>query len=200
MSPKSALCFLACAGIALTFPAVAQGEQTGTKIAVCNLTQLYQECTVSKDKRAELEAARAKAEKQLQEYRTKIDKVKRELPLYEKESAEYKGRMAKIEELANQAEAKKRVETASLERKFCDFLKEFHGLAAAKIALVAKERGYDMVLQITDLEIGKFSKAERLLNRIFTQQVIYSDKDADISGEVMAELNKDYEAEMGKMD
>ena len=184
----------------MAFPIVTHGEQAGTKLAVCNLTKLYQECTVSKDKRAELEAARAKAEKQLQEYRTKIDKVKRELPLYEKESAEYKERMARMEELANQAEAKKRVETASLEKKFCDFLKEFHGLATAKIEFVAKERGYDMVLQITDLEIGKFSKAERLLNRIFTQQVIYSDKNADITDEVMAELNKDYEAETGKTD
>jgi len=153
---------------------------------------------MSKDRRAELEAIRTKAENQLQEYQKAIEKIERELPLYEKESAEYKERKAKIEELQTEGQAKKRVETAHLEKKFSDFLKEFHAYAIQGIQAVARESQYDLVLQVADMDLAKLSKADSVLNRIFTQQVLHAEASSDLTGQVMKKLDMDYEAEKQK--
>jgi len=192
---KQSAVLLAVLGLLPVLCGKAQAEGKVTRVAICNLTTLYQECSMSKDRRAELEALRAKAEGQLQEYRQRIETIERELPLYEKDSPEYKERKAKIEALQTDGQAKKRVETAHLERKFSEFLKEFHGYALEGIEAIAKTKSYDIVLQITSMDLGKFSKAEPLLNRIFTQQVLYADEAADVTKAVMKKLDADYEKE-----
>jgi Skp family chaperone for outer membrane proteins len=195
---KKTLARLACLMFLLMPMSAVRPEGRPTNIAVCDLAKLYQECAMSKDRRAELEAIRTKAENQLQEYQKSIEKIERELPLYEKESAEYKERKAKIEELQTEGQAKKRVETAHLERKFSDFLKEFHAYALQGIQAVARSRDYDIVLQVADMDLAKLTKAESVLNRIFTQQVLHSEASTDITGEVMKKLDMDYDREKEK--
>jgi outer membrane protein len=176
--------------LGLTFLAQAHGE---TEYAVCNLSKLYQDCSVSKDKRAELEALRTKAEKDLQSYKGKIDEQLRKKPLYEKDSPEYKEIDKKIEDLKNEAGAKKKVETTNLERKFTDFLKKFHKIATEAIEAHSKEKGISFVFQIQNTELGRFSRAEPLLQKIFTQQVLFNVQSVDITEQVLKRLDKDYE-------
>jgi len=198
MMAKLSAAMLAATGLLLVLCGKTQAEDKATRVAICNLTRLYQECAMSKDRRAELEVLRAKAEGQLQEYRKKIETIERELPLYEDGSPEHKERKAKIEALRTEGQAKKRVETAHLEKKFGDFLKEFHGYALEGIEAVAEEKNYDIVLQITNLNLAKFSKPEPLLSRIFTQQVLHADGAADVTDAVMQKLDADYEKEKGE--
>lgn len=176
--------------IGLAFLAQAHGE---AGYAVCNLSKLYQDCGISKDKRAELEALRSKAEKELQSYKDKIDELLRKKPLYDTDSPEYKDIDRKIEDLKNEAGAKKRVETDNLERKFTEFLKMFHKIATDSIEEHAKENSITFVFQIQDTELGRFSKAEPLLQKIFTQQVLYNVQSVDITEKVLKRLDKDYE-------
>jgi Skp family chaperone for outer membrane proteins len=176
--------------LGLAFLAQAHGEAS---YAVCNLSKLYQDSSVSKDKRAELEALRTKAEKELQSYKGKIDELLRKKPLYEKDSPEYKEIDKNIEDLKNEAGAKKRVETTNLQRKFTDFLKKFHRLATESIEDHAKEQGIAFVFQVQNTELGRFTKAEPLLQKIFTQQVLYNVRSVDITDKVLKRLDKDYE-------
>ena len=176
--------------LGLAFLAQAHGE---TSYAVCNLSKLYQDCSVSKDKRAELEALRSKAEKQLQSYKGKIEELQRKKPLYDEGSPEYKELDKKIEELKTEAGAKKRVETANLERKFTEFLKKFHKLATEAIEEHSKGQGISFVFQIQNTELGRFTKAEPLLQKIFTQQILYNVRSVDITEKVLKRLDKEYE-------
>ncbi|MBI2191514.1 MAG: OmpH family outer membrane protein [Planctomycetes bacterium] len=177
--------------VACLLPRAAAGAPE-VRIAICNLSKLYSDCHRSKDKRAELEALRAEAEGQLKEYQQKIEECEKNLPLLEKGSQPYNEKVAEREKLRNEGEAKKRVERDHLERKFADFLKEFYDYAAAGIREVARQQGYTVVLQTSDDDLAKLRRPELLLNRVFTQGVLYADEAIDITDEVMKKLDADY--------
>lgn len=162
------------------------------RIAVCNLSKLYSDCQRSKDKRTELEVLRAEAEDQLKEYQKKIEECEKNLPLLDKGSQEYNERVAERDRLRNEGEAKKRVESAHLERKFADFLKEFYDYASDGIKEIARQQGFAIILQTSDDDLAKLRKPELLLNRVFTQTVLYSDEAVDVTEAVMKKLDSDY--------
>ena len=177
---------------ALLAVAFLPAEAKPVNVAGCNLSRVFNDCNWTKDKQAELEVRRSQVRKELESYKKKIEALERERPLAQKGSQKEKDLLAEIDRVKAETKAKAKVESAHWERKFTDFLKEFHSRALETIEVVAKQKGFDLVLQTSTKNLGGLSRAQEIQFRISTQNVLFAEKSVEITDLILEKLDDEY--------
>ena len=194
-SPQLILVLLvvAAAGLVVATGLDAQpgARQAAGPIAVCNVVEILNNCQKAKDLTAELNK-RTKAIGQEDEKRAKaIDNLTNELKLLTVGSDEYEQRFAEKQRLLINREAWLKFEQSKAMRTHQKLSREMYAEVQKAVGIVAKSRGFKIVLHQRRGKLRGNNTAE-LLSEISRRQVVYSDDAIDITASVLLSLNAAY--------
>jgi Skp family chaperone for outer membrane proteins len=187
------LLVVAAAGLVIATHLDAQpnaGKAAGP-IAVCNVVEILNNCQKAKDLTAELNK-KTKIIGQEDEKRAKaIDQLTNELKAAAPGSEVHDRLFAEKQRLLINREAWLKFEQATAMRTHQKLSREMYSDVQKAVAIVAKSRGFKIVLHQRRGRLRGKNTAE-LLSEISQRKVVYSDESVDITASVLSSLNAKY--------
>ena len=160
----------------------------GTKVAVVNLLEVFNDFEQTKTVNEQMVAYRAKlttdGEQRMQKAKEKkamLDRFNPDTPDYRKQRKEYLSMMA--ENTFWQEEQK-----ALVERNHRKWIEKTYDELMAEIGRVAKKQGYQIVITQEELD-RSISDTKLLMQQMITRKVVYAEESVDVTAVVLANLN-----------
>lgn len=164
-----------------------------TRVAVCDIVDVFNNYQRAKDLTAQLNE-RQKAIKAESEKRAKtIDSLRVEIEGLKPGSKEYEQRVNEMQRLAIERKAYLDYQEALALREHYNLTKEMYSELTDMVASIAKERGYDLVLQLDNEELNA-PNTQELLRQIHGRKVLYAAGQIDLTATVLGRLNQAYGA------
>ena len=186
------LAITAVAGLAIsTHLDAQQAAPAGGSVAVCNVVEILNNCQKAKDLTAELNKERARIEKEAEKRNTAIKTLNDELKLLTAGSKEFEQRFAEKQRLLINREAWLKFEQSKAMRNHQKLTREMYLEVQKAVGVVAKARGYKVVLFQQRGNLRAISAAD-MRAEISQRKVIYSDEKLDITSAVLSNLNAAY--------
>lgn len=164
-----------------------------TVVAVCDIAQVFDNYVRGKELSAEFrgkqDALRAEDDKKLKA----INDIKAELDGLMEGSKEYEQRLNDIQRLALERTAWRKFQTAKVDRDRLRLTREMYREIIDTVAKVAAARGIQIVLY-NKRQDEKAGSMTELLQQVELKKVLYASGSVDITDEVLAEVNKSYNA------
>jgi len=183
----------ALGGFALTrSSAQLAGGGAATRVAVCNIFQIFQDYEKAKDMLGQLDDRKAKYEAEGKKRLEKIQVLAKELDGYKPGLPEHDKALEELQRLTIERQVWMKLEEASMMRDHLRITKEMVKEVQDAIAAVAKQQGYDLVLQLEPKE-SKARNAAELVAEMSQRKVIYSSDSIDITGTVLQRINEAYQ-------
>jgi Skp family chaperone for outer membrane proteins len=194
---------LAClivVGVSLLTTAFGQNEakqapapQAATRIAVCDIGQIFGHCRQAVDLNAELRNRRATRNAEDDKRTRAGEDLSLELQELKPGSAQYEARVEELEKMRIEHAGWRELQELQLRSWHLKMTKEVYGKIVAAVGLVAKEQGIQIVL---DQEQQGFVSDEitGVLAEIARRKVLYSQPSADITETVLVRLNEEHRA------
>ena len=167
------------------------GRAAGGQIAVCNVVEVLNNCQKAKDLTAELNKERGRIESEVKKRTDAIDNLNKELKLLTPGSAEYEQRFAESQRLQINREAWLKFEQSKAMRTHQKLTREMYAEVQKAIGVVAKTRGFKVVLHQQRGPLRASSTADMRVE-ISQRKVVYSDDTVDITAGVLSSLNAAY--------
>ncbi|MDP7162215.1 MAG: OmpH family outer membrane protein [Phycisphaerae bacterium] len=165
-------------------------------VAVCNVVQILNNYQKGQDLKVklndQLKETNAESEKRSQA----IEEIRKELRGLKVGSKEYEDRFREIQRLTINHAAWLEYKNSATERYYCRLTKEMYAEVRKTIAVVAKRRGFGVVLYIQRDPLAT-NKMRELLGEISQRKILYSDPSVDITDEVLSALNEAHRAGPG---
>ena len=168
------------------------GKASPTRVAVCNVVEVFTDYQRAKDltndlnaQRDAIEAENAKRTKRGEELQTQLEGYKVGSPKHEETMEE-----------ARRHEISRRVwlqlKQQEILRKHQRLTEEMYKEIQAAVAEVAKERGFDLVIQSQPRELSPAQSVQQLIAQIDRQKVLYNAPAVDITAAILQRVNEGY--------
>lgn len=181
-------------------PARAAGAATaGERIAVANVSRIFNEMQETKDLKEQLEAKRQELATQEKEKRGAIKEMDDHLHNIKPDSPQYKEDIQKLDNAMANLESWGKVVRLEAERDQKMTMRNLFDKIKTAVANIAKQQGFDVVLadqggEFPNLEQVNFDQLRAYINQ---QSVLYAAKGVDISDAVLTLLDANYVKEKG---
>jgi len=192
-------CLLAW-GAALLTDALAQEDKAAaslssgaTRVAVCDVVQIFDNYERAKTLNATLNERKRSVDQENDKRGKEIDEISRELEGLKEGSKEYESRFIEQSRLSAERDAWLRLQNLLILREHHRLSTEMYEQIMDTIRDVAKSKGYHLVLFRDQEELMSQNSAE-LVREIAQRRVLYADPRIDITDEVLLRLNADYRA------
>ena len=160
-------------------------------IAVCDILEILNNCQKGKDLTTELNKERGRIEKEAEKRIDAIENLAKELKLLDDSSEAYEQRFAEMQRLVIDRAAWLKFEESKISRMRQQLTRKMHGEVGEVIGIVAKGRGFKIVLHRHRGKLRGTNMAE-VISEISRRKVVYSDETIDITASVLSSLNAAY--------
>ena len=160
-------------------------------VAVCSVVEILNNCQKAKDLTAKLNKERGRIEKEVGKRNEAIDNLTKELKLLTAGSEEFEQRFAEKQRLMINREAWLKFEQSKAMRMHQKLTLEMYSEVQKAVAIVAKSRGFKIVLHQQRGKLQAATTAE-MRAEIVQRKVVYSDDSVDITASVLSSLNAAY--------
>jgi Skp family chaperone for outer membrane proteins len=192
----TALCAAALVHQALAQPA--GPAPAATRIATCNVVQLFREYNKAKTITVELEQQKQQIE---QAQRDAAQTIQRREALlndqYRRGTDSYEQEWEKIQLMKMDAQRDYNLAMGKAVRKYQRATLEVYQDITRAVGTVAKAKGYDIVLY-QDPETIQPGTPQEMLSQIQQKKILYSPDNADITAEVLVQLDRRYDLEQNR--
>lgn len=160
---------------------------TGT-VAVCNLTRTFAEYQRTADLYKMMEDLQAGYQQQQQQREQKLQQMRQDLDALQPGSEAHQERMEALESYAVETRVAFELAQARLKRRHREATNELLGIIEQTIADVATEQGYTAVFNRSRIDLSEDPAGQLAL-----PHVLYAADAVDITDDVVARLNAQYE-------
>lgn len=162
-----------------------------SRVAVCDVVQVFNNYTRAKDLSAQLNESRDKVEAEGQKRQQAIQSMQLELEGLKEGSKEYEGRFNEIQRQTIEQNAWLQYQEALVMREHHRLTREMYDEIIQRITQLAKEKSIDIVLYRMRQEF-RSENTRQLLQQIENRRVLYAADSTDLTDEVLAGLNEAY--------
>ena len=182
-----------CAGVvamgALAGPA--RAAEAPSKVAVINLSRVFDQYRLTKDLEDLFEAKRQQMAAEAKQKTDEITVKRQELARFKPDSDDYKTRRTQVDEMEVQFE----VWAATKERQIRDehkaWLLRIYRNVHKAVAELSAEKGIDLVLTYDNVT-DEAPDSKTLRQQLLLEKVFFFAKELDLTQEAIERLNKDY--------
>jgi Skp family chaperone for outer membrane proteins len=186
-------CTLVLGGIliasALAMPA--QAAENGVKVAVINLSQVFDQYRLTKDLETKFDEKRREMAAEAQKKQDEINVKRQALASFKPGTADYRTRRAALTEMQMTFEVWAGTREQLLRDSHKDWLLRIYNDVRGAVAETAKEQGIDLVLtyeEVTD----EAPDSKTLRQQLMLEKVFYSSPRLDLTQTVIERVNKQY--------
>ena len=170
--------------------AESKAGESPLKIGVVSVRKIFADSKASKEHGDEIRLEEDKVNAELRALEKKIEAAEAGLEMLNRESSDYLTAVRDVENERARYRYQKAFYESTLEMKDRQWLKAFYKDILRITGEVAKERGFDLVFERSEPDLSGVS-ATGLLMTMQTHKLLYDVGCEDITGEVMARLDKD---------
>jgi len=163
-----------------------------TKVAVVDMSFVFDSYDRSKDEQQDLRKKQEEAEGKLKQMRDRVEALKAELENFNPDSKDYVKRHEELLKLTIEFDVYRRVQVENVATEMRVLYEEIYGEMIAAVEAVAKEHGLDLVLYKDEVKILKDDKLDIVRDKILQRKVLYSDKTVDLTDAVLQHLNQQF--------
>ena len=158
------------------------------KIGVVSVRKIFQDCKRNTKYRQEMSAERDKLEAELESLSKDIDASKSRLKMLKSSSADYLSGMKDVLDKQGSLQAKQEYFKRQMDMREQAVIEQLFKDVINATAVVAKEKGFDMVFEKSEPDLPASSSNELTLT-ISTYKVLYNAGCEDITDAVMAKVD-----------
>jgi len=172
------------------------GAAAGRRVAVLDVVRIFNECNQIKDLNEKMKQAGDEYAAEVRRRREKLDALQTELRAFRPGTADYETRRKEFVKLTIDANAWAKATEEDIERQKYDWTRIIYGRTIEVSGQIAKDMGFDVVLQTSEFKPLEMPEQDVQSLRRFIQQraVIYNVADIDITDAVINRLNQEYRA------
>jgi Skp family chaperone for outer membrane proteins len=163
-----------------------------TKVAVVDMSFVFDSYDRSKDEQQDLRKKQEEAEGKLKQMRDRVEALKAELENFNPDSKDYVKRHEELLKLTIEFDVYRRVQVENVATEMRVLYEEIYGEMITAVEAVAKEHGLDLVLYKDEVKILKDDKLDIVRDKILQRKVLYSDKTVDLTDAVLQHLNQQF--------
>ena len=192
--PIVLIALLACGTVLLTGSFAQRAgapKAVGTRIAVCDLVDVFNNYQRAKDLTAKVNERREAIKAESKKRRKTVEALQMELEGLKKGSKKYEQTLNEVQRLSIEYKAYLEYQDALAAREHHNLTKEMYLEIRQMIAHVAKERGFHVVLQRESEKLDAPTTNE-LLRQIYGRKVLYAADNVDLTEAVLLRLNQSY--------
>lgn len=168
-------------------------------VAVLDLVRIFNECMQIQDLNQMIREKNDDFAKEATQRKKVIEDKQMELQAFKVGSPDWEARRKDLVRLNIEANVWLKVTEQQVEQEKFDWTRVIYEKAAQVSSDIAKERGYDVVLQKTDFKPDDIEPTVQNLRRVIQDRtVIYNVADIDITELVIRRMDSDYKAAGGK--
>ena len=168
--------------------AASSGDNKCLKIGVVSVRKVFQDCRRNVKYKQEMSAERDKLEAELENLSKQIDASKSGLKMLKPGSADYLSGMKDVLEKQGRLQAKQEYFKRQIDMREQVVVEQLFKDVVKATGEVAKEKGFDMVLEKSEPDLPAANSNELTLT-ISTHKVLYSAGCEDITDAVMAKVD-----------
>jgi len=181
---------LACVGYQYVNAAPAGAGVSAPKVAVVSVKSVFQNSKKNVEYKNKMTAEQDIIIAQLEKLSKEIDALEADLKTRKRGTDEYLKLMKDINEKKSSLEGQKSYYQEQFKMKDQDWTEKLYTQVLAKTAIVAKAKGFDLVLEKDEIELPAQSATELMLI-IRTHKVLYYNENLDITSDVLAAIDND---------
>lgn len=167
--------------------------QPATRVAVCDVVQVFNNYTKAKDLTAKLNARRDEIKAENDSRVKSIENMAMEIEGLREGSPEYETRMNEIQRLSIERQAWIQFQQQLTMRDHHRLTREMYDEILVMIRNVSQENGIEIVLYHMNEDIAS-EDTEQLLQQIQARKVLYASPQSDLTETVLARLNRAYDS------
>ena len=201
--------FVAAIGVGVTQSAGQPGPATGAAppaaatgsrpIAVLDLVRVFNECAQIKDLNEMIRQRTDEVTKEANQRKEVIDNKNRELEAFQAGKPDYENRRKDLMRLNVEANVWFKMQEEELEREKFEWTRTIYERSIVVAGEIAKEQGYDAVLQRVDFRPTEIEQTVQTLRRVLQDRiVIYNVPEIEITDMVVRRLDAQYNAVGGR--
>ena len=160
------------------------------KVAVVSIKSVFQSSKKNVEYKNKMTAEQDIIIAQLEKLSKEIDALEADLKTRKRGTDEYLKLMKDINEKKSSLEGQKSYYQEQFKMKDQDWTEKLYTQVLAKTAIVAKAKGFDLVLEKDEIELPAQSATELMLI-IRTHKVLYYNENLDITSDVLAAIDND---------
>ena len=160
------------------------------KVAVVSIKSVFQNSKKNVEYKNKMTEEQDQIIAQLEKLSKEIDALEADLKTRKRGTDEYLKLMKDINEKKSSLEGQKSYYQEQFKMKDQDWTEKLYTQVLAKTAIVAKAKGFDLVLEKDEIELPAQSATELMLI-IRTHKVLYYNENLDITSDVLAALDSD---------
>lgn len=177
---------------ALAAPAPgAQGAQMPSKVAVINLSKVFDQYRLTKDLEDLFEAKQQQMAAEAKQKTDEITVKRQELARFKPDSEDYKTRRAQVDEMEVQFEVWAATKERQIREEHKSWLLRIYQNVHKAVEELSAEKGIEVVLtydEVTD----EAPDSKTLRQQLLLEKVFYFAKELDLTQETIERLNKNY--------
>jgi Skp family chaperone for outer membrane proteins len=184
---------------AQTTPAAGGKSDCCHLTAVLDLVRIFNECAQIQDLNQMIREKSDGFTKEATQRKKVIEDKQMELSAFKVGSPDWEARRKDLVRLNIEANVWLKVTEQQVEQEKFDWTRIIYEKAVQLSAEIAKERGYDVVVQKTEFKPEDIEQTVQNLRRVIQDRsVIYNTSDIDITEQVVRKMDSDYKAAGGK--
>ncbi len=167
-------------------------------VAVLDLVRIFDECTQIKDLNDQIRLKTEEISKEATQRREVIESKQIELTAFTPGKPDYETRRKELMRLNIEANVWFKMEEEAMEREKFNWTRTIYERAVSVAGQVAREHGYDVVLQRTEFKPSEIEQSVQILRRVLHERsVVYHVPEIDITDLVIRRLDAAYKAAGG---
>ncbi|MEJ5258603.1 MAG: OmpH family outer membrane protein [Anaerohalosphaeraceae bacterium] len=183
---------LACGAAWLIYQqgfAAAQERYAPVRVGIVDVTKILENCKKNKQWQEKAEADRSRVQAEFQQMRRELEALQANIKQRRPGSSDYFALMGEYEEKRALMEGRNSFYENKFTQEMQQWMEALYSDFVKVTAMVAQEKGLDIVLGKESLEMPAPTLRDFMLS-VKTQKVLYSRQELDITDEVLAALDK----------
>ncbi|MBN1941898.1 MAG: OmpH family outer membrane protein [Phycisphaerae bacterium] len=171
----------------------AAGGAKATRVAVCNIEEVFNEYQRGKDGTKELNEEGEQIEAENKRRVKKAEELQTQLEGFKPDSQKYDETLQAAQQNEISRQVWLQMKQQEILRRHRRLTEEMFREIRAMVADVAKEKGFDVVLQGQSGDLRDVQNAQQVIAQIERQKVLYNTPEVDITAVVLQRLNEGYQ-------
>lgn len=174
------------------------GNASGRRVAVIDVVRIFNECAQIKDLNEKMRLAGDQFAAEAKRRRELLDQRTLELRAFRPGTVDYENRRKELVKINIEANSWAKATEEDLERQKFDWTRIIYGKTIEAATQIAKDQGYDLVLQTAEFKPMELPEQDvQSLRRIIQQRaVIYNVAEVDVTDPVILRLDAEYKASL----
>ncbi|MBN1511073.1 MAG: OmpH family outer membrane protein [Phycisphaerae bacterium] len=180
-----------CAGVVAMGAATARAAQASPKVAVINLSKVFDQYRLTKDLETLFESKQQQMAAQAKQKTDEITVKRQELARFKPDSDDYKTRRAEVEKMEVEFEVWAGTQERQIRDEHKAWLLRIYQDVHKAVEELSAEKGINLVLTYDEVTDGA-PDSKTLRQQLLLEKVFYFAKELDLTQEAIERLNKNY--------